>query len=694
MQVDPDDFAHSHTPSMDPHDSSHDEEAALEVLRAALSGDSTHLAPSPSSQVHMADIDPALQPQPEAQRTALHEAEKALNQLVMHSNTNMTILDNLKLPAAFDGLTSSLEALVNSNRRQVGIVRDLIASLAQAGIGSTILLATPSGYVTRERYNELQARYDALSGRPEPSRKRGTNTRQSTSGIEVETAGDGERFDPPIVTTASEDKSRKKRSMKLEHLVHQKANRRLGVEYLVSGFEVQGSKDLPAPESKAPHILQSVNCCEEYRPNFQGDINAPTVRPFIDRVVEDCIYEWEEKGMGAGEEDIGRDQIERAVHVYWTRLGKRYDEQLTRERGEVHRDELTRRKQNQYRRQQSLLARRSVAFEQSPLNACKLRALYRTLLTIDFTAPTNEKPDPKRTYTYEEWEAYRRLSNGGKPTEAHEIIDQFWLSDTARSLLTILDISANDQNSRLKRKGRPKQPSPTFHLPSALWDRTTMPVIRPKDSEGLPISGANGIILYRFHVDEQVQAEFPDWAKGLYDNPPLSEDDALLPSLPEVMNLDQYALLKPRIKAAREAASPRTLTPEQVQNSHVPEGEQPQPPPPQPQPQQPEMDPVTVDFMSRNLDSFVALASNPFLALTSPGAFTLQGMGDQETTAGGPAAGGPSLGSSVRARKLAKRMASELPGGAATPVPKRSRLGEQVEVDVDLKDDAGFLEGL
>ena len=70
------------------------------------------------------------------------------------------------------------------------------------------------------------------------------------------------------------------------------------------------------------------------------------------------------------------------------------------------------------------------AFNQSPLNVCKLRALYRSLLTIDFAAPTNERPDPKRAYSEVEWYAYQKNANGGRAPEAHEVVDQFWLSPT------------------------------------------------------------------------------------------------------------------------------------------------------------------------------------------------------------------------------------------------------------------------
>lgn len=74
------------------------------------------------------------------------------------------------------------------------------------------------------------------------------------------------------------------------------------------------------------------------------------------------------------------------------------------------------------------MARRQASFDQSPLNVCKLRSLYRTLLTIDFAAKTDERPNPQRSYTEEEWYAYRKLQYGDKSNEAHEVVDIFWLS--------------------------------------------------------------------------------------------------------------------------------------------------------------------------------------------------------------------------------------------------------------------------
>ena len=75
-----------------------------------------------------------------------------------------------------------------------------------------------------------------------------------------------------------------------------------------------------------------------------------------------------------------------------------------------------------------LVARRQASFDQSPLNVCKLRSLYRTLLTIDFAARTEERPNPARNYTEDEWYAYRKLQHGTRENEAHEVMDIYWLS--------------------------------------------------------------------------------------------------------------------------------------------------------------------------------------------------------------------------------------------------------------------------
>ena len=318
-----------------------------------------------------------------------------------------------------------------------------------------------------------------------------------------------------------------------------------------------------------------------------------------------------------------------------------------------------------------------------------------------------------------QWRAYQLLA--GPRGDAHEVVDQFWLSShvcqrvsctgyethhgQVRSLLTILDVSSVDQAARSKRKGRPKQPSPTFHLPYDLWDHDTLPVLRAKDASGLPISGAAGIVLFRFHVEEAVQSEHPEWAQGLYDNPPLPEEDALLPSLPALMNSQAYQHLKPMTKAGLESAVARPLSLDEIEQiSSRPRG---------PHNERKHDDGVQTpqatstlneaDLMSRSLESFAALTSNnATLPISTNDPFildpnSLANLPSTETTAG------PSLGSSVRARKQSKKSASELPGGAAMPVPTRWSVkkehvvldgDEGVEVDVDLRGDGAFLDSL
>lgn len=61
--------------------------------------------------------------------------------------------------------------------------------------------------------------------------------------------------------------------------------------------------------------------------------------------------------------------------------------------------------------------------------------MYRSLLTIDFAARTDERPSPQREYTEDEWYAYRKLQYGSKAGEAHEVIDIFWLSPFVSQIL-------------------------------------------------------------------------------------------------------------------------------------------------------------------------------------------------------------------------------------------------------------------
>ncbi|EIW68940.1 hypothetical protein TREMEDRAFT_57045 [Tremella mesenterica DSM 1558] len=238
-----------------------------------------------------------------------------------------------------------------------------------------------------------------------------------------------------------------------------------------------------------------------------------------------------------------------------------------------------------------------------------------------------------------------------------------------RSLLNLLDVSATDQIARARRKGRPKAPAPTFHLPSSLWDRTSLPLLRPKDSQGLPMSGAPGLILFKFHVDPQVQRDNPDWAEGLYDTPPIPDSDALFPSLSEVMSSARHQHLIIRAQIAKQAADVTPLGPEEIQ-----------------------------DVLNRTEDMDVD-PDGSFELVTDGGGATegLSTLVDLQEL-GPPSIGdgqivGPSPGSSVRARKQAKRSAAELPGGAAMPVAKRLRDDETGDEGGELEviEDVSFL---
>lgn len=98
------------------------------------------------------------------------------------------------------------------------------------------------------------------------------------------------------------------------------ANRRLGIEYNVSGFESKGGRDLPSPDSPPKSAAESVNEVEEFRPEFRSDVNSPTVKPFIEQVVLDCMEAWE-AGVGRGEPVVNDRKIKESVEVYWLRLG-------------------------------------------------------------------------------------------------------------------------------------------------------------------------------------------------------------------------------------------------------------------------------------------------------------------------------------------------------------------------------------
>ncbi|WVQ83919.1 hypothetical protein IAT38_006063 [Cryptococcus sp. DSM 104549] len=688
---------------------------------------------------------------------------KSLATLAQLTSASGSLLEEVMTAGAIQNLAQNLKVLKEGNKRQTDTLKELAAQIKASEMNVDLSFPVSgdidpdlSPVVLRSEYDALKAQFEALlatgSSGPAPASstpagKRTTGrkpraTKASTvaaSRAEMSTAvgqpqslaqgqeahahehghEDMDDLLRPIAETkpngqgtvpAGGVEGRKKRSIKLEHLVHKMANRRLGVEYTVSSFESKGGRDLPEPASRPLTAAESPNGVDECRPDFRGDVNATSVKPFIDLVVNDVWEAWPSVAGGTADGEMDRGRVVNAMHIYWTRLAKRYEEQLCRERGEIHRDELSRKKQNTYRRQQSLLARRLAAFDSSPLNACRLRAHYRTLLTIDFAAQTQDAPDPKRTYTVDEWHAYRRLACGARAEDAHEVIDQFWLSPIVRSLLLILDEFAQDQSNRARRKGKPKQPNPTFHLPSSLWDRSTLPSLRPKDTDGLPVSGAPGIILFKFHVDEQVQRDNPEWARGLYDNPPVPADDEPLPVLSEVMSDPGYMMLRHMVREAKDRANPKVLSTDQVEqvNSHV-------------EVDQLLRDNGDIDNEGHYMATFAALtqlantngaqgSSTPSRTATpGPSTFPVDhplhphhahhlhhaAHGSIPSTPSAPHSGSaPPIppahnplgsisglidspvtpyGSSQRARKLGKRTASEFPGGAATPVAKRTR---------------------
>nr|XP_018266855.1 uncharacterized protein I303_00835 [Kwoniella dejecticola CBS 10117]OBR89013.1 hypothetical protein I303_00835 [Kwoniella dejecticola CBS 10117] len=643
---------------------------------------------------------------------------------------NKMVVDELNSPNAIQNLAHNLKALGEGSKKESGIIEDLKDRLEvfkqEPGItiGSQNILqafttdigSEASPFVLRTDYDALKSEYDALAslntnkrGRKGGAKKAEQNKGQKSGENRLTPLRDA--VNQGIFSADNQNsglEGRKKRSIKLEHLVHKMANRRIGVEYQVTNFESKGSKELPDPASTPPKADEAINGVDEYRPDFQAEWNAESVKPFIDKVIEDVMDALKD------EPEIDQERVVAGVQIYWTRL--------------------------------SLLARRLAAFDSSPLNICRLRALYRTLLTIDFAAPTQDSPDLKREYTEDEWKAYRKLACGRRAAEAHEVIDQHWISPMVRKLLMILDVYWADMNARARKKGRPKQPNPTFHLPPHLWDKSTLPTLRPKDATGLPVAGAAGIVLFKFHVDEQVQRDNPEWAKGLYDNPPISEDNSRLPTLTEVMALNIYAPLKAPLMEARKKADPDAIPLNQVEEILSRPEKSPTPPPVSQEGQESTTLPTdanananaaniengeyaTLLALNRlekispvpmgGMDVGIALNSNMDVDTASslPGLASnashlnldenanadpnANGKGKKNKRKGNtstfppgtedlfiiPATSnilgnltavnepipGPSAGSSWRARKLGKRLASEVPGGAATPVPKRSK---------------------
>lgn len=92
-------------------------------------------------------------------------------------------------------------------------------------------------------------------------------------------------------------------------MIHKMTNRRLGVEHLITQFEVKGTPTLPHPESVAPGPEDSINGIQEYRPPYLPDINTPEVRDFLDVVIEDILAAWTEGDLSYTEGDLSRDTV-------------------------------------------------------------------------------------------------------------------------------------------------------------------------------------------------------------------------------------------------------------------------------------------------------------------------------------------------------------------------------------------------
>ena len=204
-------------------------------------------------------------------------------------------------------------------------------------------------HVLKADFDALQSKYDELSAGGATGTARNKSRKRPRPSTQQDPGADSETMDREARATPVDEKSRKKRSMKLEvrshhcrwirrtdekHLVHQQANRRLGIEYNVSKFESKGSRNLPDPSSVPPPPVESANHVHEFRPDFTQDVKAPTVRPFIQQVVEDVIAEWD-IGVGYLEPETSHENIRESVEVYWVRLAVSFVPDVCRE---VHTD--------------------------------------------------------------------------------------------------------------------------------------------------------------------------------------------------------------------------------------------------------------------------------------------------------------------------------------------------------------------
>jgi hypothetical protein len=107
-----------------------------------------------------------------------------------------------------------------------------------------------------------------------------------------------------------------------QHLVHQKANQRLGIEYHVTNFESKGGKILPAPDTSPLSASESPNGVQEFRPDFRAEVSDPRVKPFLDQVAQDVLEVWRSSiGADMWDEEVTQHKIKESVEVYWLRLG-------------------------------------------------------------------------------------------------------------------------------------------------------------------------------------------------------------------------------------------------------------------------------------------------------------------------------------------------------------------------------------
>lgn len=95
----------------------------------------------------------------------------------------------------------------------------------------------------------------------------------------------------------------------MQHLVHKYANRRLGVEYSVKPFNIEGSTELPDPRQPPPPPDQTTHGVQEFRPDFAQIETHPSVTPFFAAVLDDVKLAWDE---GEGRDDMDAESVDEA----------------------------------------------------------------------------------------------------------------------------------------------------------------------------------------------------------------------------------------------------------------------------------------------------------------------------------------------------------------------------------------------